>query len=191
MKLVPLVVAGLCLSSSLIVPMALASEPHPLDASAKKAVQALAAELGAEVKAAMQAGGPVAAIATCNTRSMPLTDQISRAQGVEVSRTALRVRNPDNKADQWQRAVLEQFVTRQAAGEALKGMTFSEVVEQNGQQVYRMMQAIPTGKACLTCHGGTIATAVEQQLKALYPQDQARGFAEGDLRGAFSIRRVL
>ena len=110
---------------------------------------------------------------------------------MEVSRTALRIRNPGNQADSWELSVMQQFQERQAKGEALPGMSFSEIVEQDGQQVYRMMQAIPTQKACLTCHGGELAPELAQKLNALYPLDKAVGFAEGDLRGAFSVRKAL
>ncbi|MEH6472177.1 MAG: DUF3365 domain-containing protein [Halopseudomonas sp.] len=187
-KMAKIVSLGLCLGGS---NMALASDPHPLDASAKQTVKSLGGALMKEVKGAMKAEGPVGAIAACNTQAIPLTDQASRQQGMDISRTALRVRNQDNQADQWEQGVLEQFQARQANGEPLKGMHFSEVVEQDGKQVYRMMQAIPTQKACLTCHGSEIKPEVATKLNALYPLDKATGFAEGDLRGAFSVRKVL
>jgi hypothetical protein len=44
---------------------------------------------------------------------------------------------------------------------------------------------------CLTCHGENIASEVDAKLKELYPYDQARGFREGDLRGAFTIAKPL
>lgn len=49
------------------------------------------------------------------------------------------------------------------------------------------MKAIPTAALCVKCHGETIDPEVEAKLKALYPNDQARGFKEGDLRGAFTL----
>ena len=45
------------------------------------------------------------------------------------------------------------------------------------------MKAAP----CLMCHGETLAPAAEQQIRALYPSDQATGFHEGDLRGVFWV----
>jgi hypothetical protein len=180
---------GLCLAVA--AHGALAIEPESLDASAKQAVKALGATLLNEIQGAMKAEGPLGAIKTCNLQALPLTAQISSQQQLDISRTALRIRNPANQADAWEQRVLQQFQARQASGEPLPGMMHSEVLEQDGRQIYRMMQAIPTQKSCLGCHGSDIAPELAQKLHALYPLDQATGFAEGELRGAFSVRKVM
>ena len=44
---------------------------------------------------------------------------------------------------------------------------------------------------CLSCHGDPkkdIAPETAAKLKQLYPQDPATGYAEGDLRGMWSLR---
>jgi hypothetical protein len=53
------------------------------------------------------------------------------------------------------------------------------------------MKAIPTAAQCLNCHGESISPEVDAKLKALYPNDQARGFKEGDLRGAFTLAKPV
>jgi hypothetical protein len=53
------------------------------------------------------------------------------------------------------------------------------------------MKAIPTGKVCLKCHGEKIDPDVEASLKQNYPRDKARGFKEGDIRGAFTITQPM
>ncbi|MEX2498681.1 MAG: DUF3365 domain-containing protein [Wenzhouxiangellaceae bacterium] len=40
---------------------------------------------------------------------------------------------------------------------------------------------------CVICHGESIAPELAETIKQLYPQDQATGFAPGELRGAFSV----
>ncbi len=162
-----------------------------LDDNAQTAIKALGGALQAEIKGAMKQAGPVAAIAACNEQAMPITAKTSIEQGMDISRTALRIRNPDNQADSWELEVLQQFQERQAEGEPLMGMVYSAIVEQEGQQVYRMMRAIPTQAVCLNCHGNDLDPEVAQKLTTLYPQDKATGFAVGDLRGAFSVRKVL
>jgi hypothetical protein len=64
------------------------------------------------------------------------------------------------------------------------------VSEASGQPPFRYMSAIPTQKICLGCHGKSIDPQVKAKLEALYPEDRATGFSEGDLRGAFVITRA-
>ena len=53
------------------------------------------------------------------------------------------------------------------------------------------MKAIPTDDVCLTCHGKQIPEKLSAQLEKLYPDDQATGFSKGDIRGAFTVVKIL
>jgi hypothetical protein len=53
------------------------------------------------------------------------------------------------------------------------------------------MKAIPTAQLCLACHGENIDSITRTRLEKLYPDDQARGYKAGDIRGAFSISQAL
>lgn len=57
--------------------------------------------------------------------------------------------------------------------------------------MFRYMKAIaiPEGGPCLICHGQNIDPALHTKIKGRCPGDQTTGFKEGDLRGAFSVRR--
>ncbi|MBU3055278.1 Tll0287-like domain-containing protein [Pseudomonas indica] len=138
------------------------------------------------VKAAMASGGPAKAVEACQLLAPGIASAHWR-DGWAVGRTALKVRSPDNAPDAWERAVLERFAERAAAGEPLASMQQAEVV---GGEV-RLMKAIPTGEPCLACHGRKIEPALAALIDQRYPDDQARGFAVGDLRGAFTLRRPL
>ena len=48
-----------------------------------------------------------------------------------------------------------------------------------------------TGGLCLQCHGEAIAPPVAEKISALYPDDKATGFREGDIRGAFVVIRKI
>ncbi|MCB1771478.1 MAG: DUF3365 domain-containing protein, partial [Candidatus Competibacteraceae bacterium] len=86
----------------------------------------------------------------------------------------------------------KQFEARKAQGESVDRLEFFAVIDDDqGQQTFRYMKAIPTAGLCLNCHGEKIAPEVDAELKKLYPYDKARGFREGDLRGAFTIARPL
>jgi hypothetical protein len=51
----------------------------------------------------------------------------------------------------------------------------------------RYLQAIPMQPLCIACHGSELSTEVSDALAQRYPQDEATGFAVGELRGAFLI----
>jgi hypothetical protein len=51
----------------------------------------------------------------------------------------------------------------------------------------RYMQAIVLQPMCAMCHGDSLAPEVRAAIQENYPDDQATGFAVGELRGAFLI----
>lgn len=170
----------------------LAADTQEQAAEAKAIVKEFMGSLKGELQAAMKAGGPVNAISVCNRVAPGIAEQQAHKHGWQkVARTSLKLRNPDNAPDAWERKVLEQFEARKAAGEEVGPMAHFEVVEENGEQVFRFMKAIPTGKVCLNCHGSELKAPVKAKLNELYPSDQATGFSGGDIRGAFTLKKKL
>lgn len=150
----------------------------------RKAVTELHHGLKSELVKAMKAGGPTAALAICNTKAPIIAAEISKKLNIEISRTSLKPRNPNNAPDEWETKVLQQFEQRLAKGEDPKTMEYIEQVKHQ----WRYMKAIPTAPVCLTCHGQNIKPEIVASIKTLYPDDKATGFKVGDLRGAFSIK---
>jgi cytochrome c553 len=157
----------------------------------KSVIKAFMGDLKNELKKGMKEGGPVKTIQVCNTVAPHLAEAHSQMSGWQVARTSLKVRNPDNAPDAWEMAVLEEFEKRKAAGEDPMKLVKAEVVEEDGRQVFRMMKAIPTAEVCTKCHGSELAKPVTAKLDELYPEDKARGFKVGDLRGAFTLKKPL
>lgn len=139
---------------------------------------------------AKEEGGPTNAIDACNTEAPGIASTASR-YGWEVGRTSLKIRNKNNAPNDWELKVLKQFEARKAKGENPKDIAYAEIIKENGKRTFRMMKAIPTTKLCVTCHGANIKPAVAKALDKHYPQDKARGFKEGDIRGAFTLKKVL
>jgi hypothetical protein len=156
-----------------------------------EATMEYAGALKSELMAAMNSGGAIEAIEVCNTRALVIGREVSLANNVNLSRVSIRNRNPANAPNEWQTAVLEAFETRKQAGEGVDTLTWHEVAETDNGSEFRFMKAIPTGGLCLQCHGPNIAPPVAEKLAELYPDDQATGFNEGDLRGAFVVTRQL
>jgi len=168
----------------------LAADPDPAQvAQARAAVKSLGQGLKSQLMAAIKAGGPIAAIAVCRTIAPELSAQISNENGLTVRRTALRVRNPANAPDAWERGVLQDFAARMAAGADPGTLEHAETVTQEGgATAFRYMKAIPmAAEPCLACHGAP-EPSLRAEIKRLYPQDQAVGFRPGELRGAFTVK---
>jgi hypothetical protein len=178
-------------AGALMLVVAHGADLDPLVAESRSAVKAFGPQLKQELQAAMKAGGPVNAIAVCNVKAPMIGESVSKETDLQVARTSLKYRNADNKPDSWEQSVLERFDAGRAAGEDPANMEFFEIARTDAGEQFRYMKAIPTGEVCLACHGAELAPDVAAKLDALYPDDRARGFSIGDIRGAFTIRRDL
>jgi Protein of unknown function (DUF3365) len=141
---------------------------------------------------AITRSGPDGAIAVCRDEAPKLARAASQDTGWAIRRVSLRNRNPKAVPDAWERAVLEDFDRRAAAGEKPATLERAEIVQQDGGAMYRYMRALPTQELCLQCHGAPerLSPAVQSQLKALYPDDRAVGYSVGQIRGAMTIAKA-
>lgn len=161
---------------------------EPYAVKAREAVKAMGGALQSKLKEAIAAGGPVSAVAVCNTLAPQITAEKSAAAGMSIKRTALRVRNPANAPDELEKRILEDFAAQFAAGKDPATVEHIEEVEAGGRTQVRYFKAIPTAKEpCLACHGSAVSGELMDVIGKLYPQDAATGFSAGDLRGAFSV----
>ncbi len=160
--------------------------------ASRVAAQQFGGALKEALQQAMQNGGPVNGIAVCHDKAKQIAADQSWKSGVLIGRTSLKIRNSANAPDNWELAVLRQFEARKIQGEPADKLEFFAVIDDDkGQKTFRYMKAIPTVALCLNCHGETLSPEVAAKLKELYPNDQAHGFKEGDLRGAFTIAKPL
>ena len=149
-------------------------------------------DLKGQLVGALKSGGPVNALGVCNVQAPGIADTHSKAKGWSVGRTSLKLRNPANAPDAWETKVLNDFEARKTKGEDVTKMEFAEVITADGKKEFRYMKAIPTApKPCLACHGGKIGAKVASKIDELYPDDKARGYSAGDIRGAFTIRQPM
>jgi hypothetical protein len=157
------------------------ADDDPRLAESREIVQDFAGRMQTALLSAMANGGPANAIGVCKDVAPAIASELSRERGAAVSRTSLRLRNPANLARDWQLDVLRDFDARRAAD------AVPEYYESLPDGQFRYMKAIPTGGLCLACHGTAIPDDVRDLLDEHYPHDRARGYATGDIRGAFSI----
>ena len=157
---------------------------------AAAAAQDLAGTLLPELQGAMGSGGAGAAIGVCAERAQELTAEVQgRHEGVRIRRTALRVRNPVNAPDDWERAWMEG-----AVGGEREITPASEVgVDEEGRREVRYVRPLVMAELCLKCHGPVegIDPATRALIAERYPGDDAVGFVVGELRGLISVRVVI
>lgn len=181
------------LAALLALPLAAAEPPSPeaLASQARSLAGNLMLSLQGELFAAMKDGGPLKAVDVCRVKAPQIATATATGTPWRIARTALKVRNPQNAPDAWETAKLEEFRKRLASGEELKSIEVFEVVPVGDRPTFRYMKAIGTASPCLSCHGASLKPEIASKVKELYPEDQAVGFAAGQLRGAFTLSRPL
>lgn len=170
-------------AAALIVGCLQAADQPRLEES-RALVQSFGATLQSELKKGLTEGGPLNAISVCKDRAPQIASELSRQSGAKVRRTSLRFRNPANAPEPWEKSVLLKF--EQQAEAAQPATPLEHFVEEADGRI-RYMAVIRTGAVCLACHGAPLSPELDALLDADYPHDRARGYALGDVRGAFSV----
>lgn len=163
---------------------------------ARSATRALVGDLMGELSAALSQGGPPQAVTVCSEVAQEIQARHGEG-GVEVGRTSLRTRNPANRPDAFEHRWLERLEALHAAGELPPEVARVVPVPGDGDgaaQELRYLKPIVIGSdLCLRCHGPRdgLDPEVRRILDERYPDDEATGYAEGDLRGVVTVRVPL
>ena len=150
---------------------------------ANSAIKTYQTRLKSELKEAIRNGGPKAAISICSEKASQIAQETSEEFGLSIGRTSLKLRNPTNKADDWELAMLNQFKVRKKQGVSLASMEAS----YQDDTIFRYMKAIPMNGMCANCHGTNVNPKLYKHIKEYYPDDQAIGLKPGDTRVAFTV----
>ena len=140
------------------------------------AVNALASEMMGELSAALDSGDAGAAIAVCKEKAPGVAAHIKEIYGVKIGRTSHKLRNAANVAPGW----ADLYVADLA-----EDPTY--VAGPNGE--LGALLPIKLRAECQMCHGPVegIDEGIMAAISEVYPDDQALGFIEGDLRGWFWV----
>jgi hypothetical protein len=169
------------------------AQEAPWVGGARRVATSVPPKLLAVLSEEITKSGPEGAILVCRDKAPQLARAASEETGWNIRRVSLRNRNPKAVPDAWERAALEDFDRRAAAGETPATLEKAELVTEDGRQFYRYLRALPTQELCLDCHGlpERLSPAVKERLKTLYPDDKAVGYRPGEIRGAMTIRKPL
>jgi hypothetical protein len=154
---------------------------------ARQTATALSQDLAGLVFSTLEAQGPAAAVRVCSEVAEERT-AAHAADGVYVRRVSERLRNPRNAPDAQEEAALREMRRLDAEGSLPPELL--RVISRGDEQWLHLVRPIRVQQPCLTCHGPVEAIPgdVRQILAERYPDDQATGYAAGDLRGAVSVR---
>lgn len=186
-------IAGVsCFQASQVLAQASGDGAQLLE-EARKVASSVPPKLLAVLAAEISKGGAENAINVCKEQAPKMAAAASAETGWAIRRVSLRNRNPKAVPDTWERAVLDDFDKRSAAGEKPAGLEKGEIVIEGEKKFYRYMKALPTQDICLQCHGTTdkLSPAVKAKLQEVYPQDQAIGYGVGEIRGAMTLKRPI
>jgi cytochrome c peroxidase len=152
---------------------ATSGEPQQIAIAAK---DELFKQLSTRLIAAMSNGGPAAAIEVCSREAPKIAAAVGKEHGVTIGRTSFRLRNPKNAPPEWTKPLIDKRNEQAEFVSLPDGGTGA-------------LLPIKLKTQCLACHGPTeqIADDVMAKLTELYPDDQATGFNDGDLRGWFWV----
>ncbi len=143
--------------------------------------------LSAKLQAAIKEGGIKNAIEYCNLAALPVVDSLSAVHGANIRRTSLKVRNPQDAP-----TVLEKEILTQLHNQVDNLESIGPQIERTADQ-FHFFAPITVNAFCLQCHGiigKDLTTENYSLIKEQYPEDQATGYVEGDLRGMWSIAFV-
>jgi hypothetical protein len=128
--------------------------------------------------AAVNAGGFAHAVTFCNEKAYPITNTYA-TEGITIRRSSLKYRNPSNRPDSLEAAVLNDFLFSEAK---------PRLIRKEG--IVHYIKPILLQPMCLNCHGKKgehILPEVQTAIDASYPDDQATGYAPRELRGIWHI----
>jgi hypothetical protein len=159
-----------------LAPEAMSETQQALKERCLAAQQALGGQLKTALIAAIDEGGPVAAIAVCHEQAPIIAKAVAEREGVRIGRTSFKLRNQVNQPPEW---------------------AVDLITQQHGETVWlsgpdgRIAGLLPIRlqPECEICHGMPSAMAEEilAHIAESYPDDQALGFKAGDLRGWFWV----
>ena len=163
-----------------------AQEAISIPEQGKELIQSFSSDLKAELKKAIKAGGLKNGIAVCSEKAPAIAHKYSDNQW-KIKRTSLKVRNPANTPTDFEHDRLLQFQQKNSEGMHIDKLSYYSVEASESGKTHRLMKAIPTQGLCLDCHGSNLSEEVRSELHLRYPTDEAIGYKEGDIRGAFSL----
>jgi len=175
------------LLTSLLLGASVFADPVPQNIinTGDKLSKELLNKLSSKLKYEMKTNGLLAAASFCNTNAHILTEEVNlhQLEGITVKRISLKERSAANIPLEDETKALQSL---QVLLNEKKLPAY--VIEESPQSYKYYKPLLIQQEACLKCHGNITEThELSEFLKENYPQDKARGYKMGDLRGAIVV----
>jgi hypothetical protein len=162
------------------------NELNKIIQTGQKSSALLLKTLGSNMKKNMKVGGPMKALDFCSQEAYILTEKVNQRlpNGVRVKRISNKFRNPANKPQDNEQAILNSL-------QQLKNLHVilpEQIVEKVDNHTYKYYKPLIIRKqVCLKCHGNIKDTDLKRAIAKRYPIDKAMHYKMGDLRGAVVV----
>ena len=163
----------------------------------KEQMRTTAADFMDELKGILlnqvQTNGVVSALDVCSDTAQVLTNEFGLQRGVFIKRISVKNRNTNNFPDDYEQTILNSF-QEMLRNKKIDGKTeLAELVKEGEFTYLRYMKPILIQPECLNCHGSesNMLEEVSKIISKRYPDDKARDYNQGDLRGAVSIKKLV
>jgi hypothetical protein len=176
---------GLLLTALLPLTAFSQTAPDPAIEGPKIIAEAFA-KLSGALGEAIGKSGPAGALSVCSEKAPQIAKEVAQVHGVTLRRATHKPRNPNNAADEVEKAALDAFMAALAKKEAPKPQV---ITNTDGSRAF-LAPIVLGNPLCLQCHGmpqKDIAPETLAAIQKLYPDDKATGFKLGDLRGLWRI----
>lgn len=143
--------------------------------------------LKGELKKALQEDGFAGSIEVCKTVSAALEDKFTKEHEriAQLRRISLKTRNPERHTP----TPVEAVWLNNTEQKIVQGMPLQPECIVQANQATVLFPIVIDDPVCLMCHGNeeVISEEIKEALSKHYPNDKARGYNNGDLRGALTI----
>jgi hypothetical protein len=147
--------------------------------------------LSSNLLGAIQSGGVSNALPFCSLAASPLTAGIATRHGVTLRRVTHKPRNPTNRADAAELAVIQSYQgLLSSASISSTNLPPPTVTNMAPGRTTFFAPILLSKELCLKCHGNPgkdIAAGDLEIIRRLYSTDEATGFVMGELRGLWRI----
>jgi hypothetical protein len=141
----------------------------------------------------IQTGGVLQAVSVCSDTAQVLTNEFGLSKGLFIRRVSLKNRNTNNYPDDFEKGVLNRFQLLHQNNGLTSETEYAEITTEDDIKYLRYLKPIVIQAECLNCHGNEsdMIPEVNKLITQKYPDDEAKGYKTGDLRGAVSIKTAI